>query len=500
MVRVREILLSVVTAVLLALSFPKLSQGWLSYVALVPLLYVVAQPRRSFILGWLAGAVFYAALLWWVLFLQADEASAPLLATGVVVLVLYLGLYFGLFALILALARRWLGSKAYVFSPFIWVSLEYVRDATSLGFPWGTLAYSQTGYHSLIQMASLGGVGLISGWIVLINTLCFFLIRSRRLPRRSLALLALLILSVVLPGVWGSRQIPGERIRTIRVALLQVNLDPDRVADRDYPGEVMEVVEEMVVRASGEEPDLVVLPESGLPGFLGRRHEYESFLRQLSGATGIPIVTGAVRHQREDQTDRFYNSALLVESSGRMDYYDKLHPVPFSERLPYDDVIPWIQRLQMGQGFYSPGNRFQVFDLDAASFSVLICFESIFPRLARRFTESGAQFLVNITNDSWFGDSPGPYQHAEMAVLRAVENRVPVARCANTGVSMLIDPYGRVSNRTRMFVRELVIGDIPLVSDASTPYRRWGEWFSIISLAISSLLLGGTCVVLKSRS
>ncbi len=500
MVRVREILLSVLTAVLLALSFPKLSQGWLCYVALVPLLYIVGRPRRSFILGWLAGVVFYAALLWWVLFLQADEASAPLLATGVAVLILYLGLYFGLFALILAFTRRWLGPKAFLFSPFIWVSLEYVRDATSIGFPWGALAYSQTGYHSLIQMASLGGVGLISGWIVLVNTLCFFLIKSRRSSRRSLVLLVLVILSIVLPAAWGMRQIPGAEMWTIRIALLQVNLDPDRVADRDYAGEIMEVVEEMVVRASTEEPDLVVLPESGLPGFLGRRGEYESFLRQLSRVTGIAIVTGAVRHQRENLVDKFYNSALFVEPSGRIDYYDKLHPVPFSERLPYDDVIPWIQRLQMGQGFYSPGNRFHVFDLDAAPFSVLICFESIFPRLARRFTESGAQFLVNITNDSWFGDSPGPYQHAEMAVLRAVENRVPVARCANTGVSMLIDPYGRVSNRTMMFKRELVIGDIPLVRDTGTAYRRWGEWFSAISLMISLLLLGGTCVALRSRS
>jgi apolipoprotein N-acyltransferase len=310
----------------------------------------------------------------------------------------------------------------------------------------------------------------------------------------------LIALSFVLPGVWGEAQIADGTTQTMRVALLQVNLDPERVTDRTYASEMMEVVEEMIFEAAEQRPGLVILPESGLPGFLGRRRQYESLLMRLSETTGIPIVTGAVRHEREDQTDRFFNSALLFKPSSPVEHYDKLHPVPFSERLPYDDVIPWIQRLQMGQGFYSPGRRFQVFDLDGASFSVLICFESIFPRLASRFTKSGADFLVNITNDSWFGDSPGPYQHAEMAVLRAVENRVSVARCANTGVSMFIDPYGRVHSRTAMFTRELVIDDMQLLTSTATPYRRWGEWFSGISLASSLLLLGGTCVALKKRT
>lgn len=491
MAKPKKDFLLILTAILLVCSFPKPSLGWLSYFALVPLLITVGTPRKSFILGWLTGVLFYSGLLWWLFFLQAEEVSFPILATGIVILIVYLSIYLGLFSLTLSLAKRYLGGLAYLFSPFIWVSFEYLRGLTSLGFPWGTLAYTQIEYPTMIQLASIGGVELISGWIVLINVLCFLLIRSLKQRKRFSLILTILIVSIIFPHLWGKRQIHDECDDRVRVALLQVNLDPERVKDRAYKEEITPIIAEMILETEAENPDLLIMPESALPGFLSRETEYKAFLKELSQKINTPILTGATRYEYSKGKFKYYNSALLFRPEGGVAHYDKLHPVPFSERLPYDDVIPWAQRVQLGQGFYSPGNEFKIFDLDGASFSVLICFESIFPRLARRFVKDGANFLVNITNDSWFGRTPGPYQHAQMAVIRSVENRVSIARCGNTGVSMLIDPYGRVSEVTEMFTRKLIIGDLPIIRDNTTLYGQWGEWFSICSLIVSAILLGG---------
>lgn len=492
MVKGSEIFLLVLTAVLLVFSFPKVSLGWLSYFALVPLFVLVKAPRSSFIAGWLTGVLFYSGILWWLFFLQAEEASFPILSTGIVILIIYLSIYVGLFTLILSLSRRWVGLVAsYLLSPFIWVSLEYLRGLTLLGFPWGTLAYTQSEYPTAIQLASLGGVELVSGWLVLINALCVLLMKLRTSGKKFFTVLVVLVLSMLLPHLWGRSQISNESANRMKVALLQVNLNPERVRERNYKNEITPIIEEMILQAAKENLGLLVMPESALPGFLSHETEYRALLKELSGRIETPILTGAVRHEYSRGKFRYYNSALLFRPDGRVEHYDKLHPVPFSERLPYDDVLPWLQKIELGQGAYSPGREFKVFDLDQASFSVLICFESIFPRLARTFVGEGAHFLVNITNDSWFRDTPGPYQHAQMAVMRSVENRVPIARCGNTGISMLIDPYGRVSQVTEMFTRRLIIGDLPLISNSTTLYRRWGEWFSALSLIISAILLGG---------
>jgi apolipoprotein N-acyltransferase len=182
----------------------------------------------------------------------------------------------------------------------------------------------------------------------------------------------------------------------------------------------------------------------------------------------------------------YFNSAgLIVPRWGLVEKYDKIHLVPFGERFPFDDVFPFLKKVDFGEADFEPGGAYTVFTLGAepgtpvrpevrgATFSVLICFESIFPELIRSFKESGAQFLVNITNDEWFGRTAAPYQHAEMAVFRAVETRSSIARCANTGVSMLIDPWGRITLQSGLFTREALVGSITIVP-AKTFFTKHG--------------------------
>lgn len=171
--------------------------------------------------------------------------------------------------------------------------------------------------------------------------------------------------------------------------------------------------------------------------------------------------------------------------------YNKINLVPFSEKLPFDEVLGISDRFQFGQSDFSNGEDLTIFEIPEGRFATLICFESVYPALVRDFVNRGAEFLVNITNDGWFGKTHGPFQHAQIAVFRAIENRIAIARCANTGVSMFIDPYGRIKQATKIWVRETVIGTIPLKREGSvswgarTFYTTYGDWFAILCCLVS---------------
>ena len=185
-------------------------------------------------------------------------------------------------------------------------------------------------------------------------------------------------------------------------------------------------------------------------------------------------MTGFPDYERSPDGIKYYNSAMLVSPAGGIvDEYRKMHLVPFGEMIPFEDRIAILREINFGEGDFSPGRAYRVFGIDSTKFAVAICFESIYPALVRKFVAGGARFVVNITNDEWFGASAGPYQHAQMAIMRSVECRVGLARCANTGVSMLVDPYGRVTGRTAIFERDTLIGDA-VCGNGQTPYCRWG--------------------------
>lgn len=454
--------------------------GFLSYFALVPLFFVLESTsfKRGFLFGLLTGFIFFSGLLHWLLFLNAEESSFPLLLTGVFVLVVYQTLYVALFSLTYSYFRKRLGNFAYLFAPFLWSSLEYIRGLTSLGFPWGSLAYTQTRYIHLIQFASITGTPGITCWIVSINILIFLLLKNRK--KRLIFIIVIFIL-FLLPWLHGRIRLDKEFKGSIRVALIQINLDPDRIWGSDYKDEIKEVLEKMIQEAAASEPDLIVLPETALPSYLRFRYDYEYFFRTLLREFNIPILTGATRYDYRES--KYYNTAYLF-SFREKEHYDKLHLVPFGERLPYDDVFTFLQKINWGQGNYSPGKEYKVFSNEKFPFSVLICFESIFSSLSRKFVNEGAEVLFNITNDEWFGRTSGPFQHAEMVIFRAIENGVPVGRCGNTGVTMLIDPYGRTTKRTEIFTREVVVGNLHLLNER-TFYTRFGDGFAYIAVIIS---------------
>jgi apolipoprotein N-acyltransferase len=237
-------------------------------------------------------------------------------------------------------------------------------------------------------------------------------------------------------------------------------------------------------------PSLIVWPETALPYYVRLERAKLRVFLDLIREAGVPVLAGYPDARLSTNGSVLtHNAAGLVLPNGTFaGQYEKIHLVPFGERVPFQGLLPFLGKIDLGQAEWTPGTRPVVFTVGGASFGVLICFESIFPDLARRYALEGAQYLVNITNDEWFGKSAGPVQHAEMAIFRSVELGLSTARCANTGVSMLIDPYGRVVERTPLFQEALLTGDV-WVGTGPTLFLQWGDWLTSLCLGLTLILV-----------
>lgn len=491
------------SGLILGLAFPPFCQAWAAFVGLIPLLHVVALRsaggRRSqaslkgfFAIGWWFGFVFFLFLLNWIANLTTERMTYPVLRwPAAVVAAAYLACYPALFALGQGFLCRRLPRYGMWFAPFAWTLAEVARSEGTLGFPWGALGYGLLPHASLIQGASVGGVDLLSFWIVCVNIAVWEFLKGLRGSRRSLGFAGVVVSAfLIVPWVWGRARIPeGPSPRMGRVGIVQPSARGDDKWDPANRDASFHVLEAATRRLAKRGVDFIVWPETAVPLYLRYDPEYYGRVRALASGVARPLVAGFPDASRnEDGRILKYNAAGLVDETGVLTrVYWKIHLVPFGEALPWQDVFPFLEKIDLGEGDYSPGREFTVFSSPIGRFSVLICFESIFPRLARRFVDEGAEFIVNITNDDWFGDTPAAAQHAAMAVLRAVENGVSVVRCANSGISGVVDPYGRIEKRTPLFERVELAATVgaPL---GGTLYRRTGNaflWVCGVVLAVS---------------
>lgn len=504
--RRRELALLVAGGGSLVLAFPPVDAFPLAFLALVPVFYVFLRTsatgfRGGFWRGLVAGAAFFLPLLHWLVFLSSQEMDNPLVMAGpLVLLVLLESLYWGLFGGCAILVRRRTRVPMFVALPVLWVTFEQLRSLGVLGFPWGSLGYACVPIPRAIQFAAVTGLFGVSFWVALVNALALAALVGPRGRRRALAVLAVVL---ALPIIHGSAVLSGEREddeRSLRVAVVQPNIAGKRKWDARYKEESFEALERLSRAAGAEAADLVVWPETAAPSYLLREH---SDLGRVSGVAreiGTPILTGfpdMALDRGDPPTYRYYNSVLLIGGDGAIGgKYDKIHLVPFGEVIPFETVFPVLERVNFGEADFAPGDDRVVFQIPEGKLSALICFESIFPRLARQFTVQGSELLVNVTNDVWYGRSGMPYQHASMAVMRSIENRRSLARSANSGVSLLADPYGRIIARTEIFEPAVIVGDVPLVS-GTTFYARHGDLFawSVTAAAVALLLaaLVGSC-------
>ena len=474
---IRIAVLPLLSGALVCLSFPKWNLEWLAWAALIPLLVSAleaASSKEAFAAGWVAGCSAFCGVLYWLVpTFRAAHVPVLLGAGAVFALAAYIGLYYGTFAALSRwFFRRHPETPALVFSAALWAALEWLRDHFATGFPWGTLGYTQWLHPSVLQIAHIAGVYGVSSTLVLANLVVARLLLRRRLELLSVALV--LIWASCCIRAYDGRWRPGPE-RTVRIAVLQGNIDQYKKWSREYVREILDSYGGLAREAESDpETALIVWPETALPGWVPQDPEILHWMQALARETGKPHLVGAVTQDG----NKSYNSAFLFGPDGAiLDRYDKIHLVPFGEFVPLQSWLGrWISVLNDLGGF-DAGPKDQLIEAPGAALGVTICYEAIFPEIARRETAAGAQVLVNLTNDGWYLDTAAPEQHFSMSVLRAVENGRWLVRAANTGISGVIRPDGAVALRTRLNERAQFAADVA-PENGKTFYARHGDVFA----------------------
>jgi apolipoprotein N-acyltransferase len=507
------------SSLLLFLSFPgAVGFSPLAWVALVPLLWAVknAEPGKAARLGLLTGMVHYISLLYWIVIVLGKYGNLAwwVSVPGLLLLALYMSCYLALFTA--AISWFW-KRKPYLvvwFGPVLWVALDYVRSFLFSGFPWQDLGYSQYKSLLLIQTADLAGHYGITFHLVLINCLTVMFLtlwldsrttdpqqtvvfkqRYRQTFYFSILPAVCVILSVMIYNLLRYNQVLKvlEASPAMKVAVVQGNIRQDQKWSPAMRSKTMEIyadLSEKAIKQGESGPVLLVWPETAMPFYLNNNVYYKRLVKRLIEKYQVWLLAGAPHVEIDDSapqpgkknSKRYYNSAFLLSPTGEIGgRYDKQHLVPFGEYIPLGKYLPLPGPLVENIGDFSSGNSSTPLSCQSAKIGVLICFESIFPKLAREMSDNGANLLVNITNDAWFGRSSAPRQHKSMAVIRAVENRRSLARAANTGISTIIDPLGRETGVSPLFEPFFHVAEIPLLEE-KTVFTRFGHHFGLFCL------------------
>jgi apolipoprotein N-acyltransferase len=446
--------------------------------------------RRSIQLGLITGVAFFTGTLYWLVATMRTFGGLPFPAAAGVcaLLVIFLSLYVALFAWLLERAFRRFGAAAVWTAPFIWVGCEYLRSWLGGGFPWVLLGYSQATVPPIAQVASVGGVYLLSFVVALVSAAGAWTVLTRR-PSRWLVSGGVIAFVIAL-GVWGTLRIRDGALardgETVRVALVQGNIAQEDKWNVALAQPILDRHLDLSRQALAAGAQVVIWPESSTPFFLEENPMMAAQIRRLAMQSQTPFVVGSDQIERAKE-NRFYNAAFLVGADGQTRAaYRKMHLVPFGEYVPLRQLLPFVGPLVEAVTDFSPGLEPVLMPINGHNLSVAICYEVVYPWLIRSFTLGGSELLVTITNDAWYGTTSAAYQHWEQASLRAVEQGRYLVRAANTGITGIVDPYGQVITSTRLLETAVVTGDVRW-NTGRTIYATIGDliaWISVVVMGV----------------
>lgn len=483
-------------------AFPGPSVDFLAWIAIIPLLFALNNLRsgNAFRIGIVFGLFHYATLLYWVVGTMHTYGSLPyyLCLPVLFLFSLYLSIYTGIFAWFAA----WFPGKPLLrllLLPFVWLALEQVRSVFLTGFPWGLLGYSQYDRLPIIQVAEITGVAGISFLIIFGNVALFWLLlyATRRqwfgslaAPRSAVLLVLLFTAMLSVSIVYGRIRI--DQIETKMetalfqsVRVVQGNISQAVKWDPVFQVSSTRKYADLSSVSDPDIPDLVVWPETATPFYLGKNPPLTELVTRTVRKVQAPFLIGSPAYEKIAGQGHYYNSAFIVAPNGEITgRYDKVHLVPFGEYVPLGSILSFVGKMVESVGDFSVGQKGETLGFNGGTIGVQICFEIIFPALSRSLTRNGADFLVNITNDAWFGRSSAPYQHFSMAIFRAIENRRALVRCANTGISGFVLPTGKTAATSRLFVDAVLTNRIPVIK-IETIYTRYGDWLGLTCLVVA---------------
>jgi apolipoprotein N-acyltransferase len=477
--------LTVLSGLLIFLSFPKYGSGILAWTALIPLLFALkdTQPWKGFKIGFLTGFVAHVGILYWIANVVVQYGHLPIYVgiSAMLLLSAYLSLYTACFAMgIIFLQGKRI--PLVLSAPLLWTVLEYVRSHLLTGFPWENLAHSQYLSSNIIQISDITGIYGITFAVVLINVVLFDLL-SLKYRRRYLiaeSVTACFIIALILAyGHFRAEEI-GEVLKkahSLDVTLVQGNIDQNLKWNSHYQLQTIDIYRSLSLHSAPSKGGLIVWPETAAPFYFQQRDALQAAVVDVAATSSSALLFGSPSYEEEGGHISYMNTAYILRPDGTLSgRYDKVHLVPYGEYVPLRRFFPFIGKLAAGVGDFTPGKGYYPLTLDGHRLGILICYEGILPEAARDYKRRKVELLVNITNDAWFGRTSAPYQHLSMTVFRAIENRLYLVRAANTGISAIVDPTGKILSHTGIFERTTLKGDVKMI-DEKTFYAAYGDLF-----------------------
>lgn len=508
---------SILSGILLALGFPGFGNATIVYAALVPLMFAVqsASPKKACWLGLLSGFVFFMMSLSWLHNLTGTVEGIGLkisAVAGFCLLALYCSLYFIPFTLAVSLGtRQWVGSNLWKNIRFmlvvtmVWTGFEYLRGILFTGFPWNPLGVSQYTNPTIIQIAEWGGVSIISACIIWMNAAIFVTFRQythggRLKKYRPHFELMIGILPIALSLAFGMNVLFSRKppLEWVRVALVQPGIPQPEKWNPEQDRMIRERLEQLTSTAARvKDLDLIIWPETAIPDYLRSSRDSYALVARMT-ALGTPLLVGTMDFDLGEKGRLYYNSSIFIGTDGtEKAAYNKQHLVPFGEYVPFPGLLRKFTPIPIDFQHGKSSSVFEPSQTGLPSFAALICFEDTVAPLAARAVRDGARWLVNQSNDAWFDPSAQSEQHLAHAIFRCIENRVPMARCCNTGVSCLIDAYGNVDRQLDLRTDGFASGMLSPcpVGQPKTFYTRHPNAFAQAALLFGTIAL----FMLRSR-
>ncbi|HEX8168987.1 MAG TPA: apolipoprotein N-acyltransferase [Thermoanaerobaculia bacterium] len=488
--RLPGLALSILSGVLFALSFPDYAVGWLSFLALAPLLIAVVRARTSrgaFLYGWLAQTTAWLMMVPWVVRVMSHYGGLPY-AVGVALLIamsLFLGLYGGLFAFLVSRFRLGARFLPWLLVPLAWAAVEYARTYLLTGFPWNLIAVSLVDYAPMIQIDRAIGPYFTGAMIVFVSTVAAWWLTQR--PPQIARIFVGGSLGILLLVWWGTGLVASKLLarpngaQPVTAALLQPNISQEMRWSESNVLQIYQRMISMTVDAAKHGARVVIWPESTVPLSYTETEFYRQSIEELSRQYDIDIILGSVATDPR-QPSRLWNSAFLASSGKTIGHYDKIRLVPFGEYVPLREMLFFAKKLVHAVGEFAFGTNDWPLGGKLA-YGPAICYEIVYPQITRAQVRHGAVVLVTITNDAWYDGTAAPAQHLWQARLRAIEDDRYLLRAATTGISAFIDPTGRMLQSLPMG-REGIIYARFQPRTTITPYVRFGDWFAWLSVIV----------------
>ncbi|MBI65878.1 MAG: apolipoprotein N-acyltransferase [Candidatus Marinimicrobia bacterium] len=474
-----------ISSLLMGLSQQPVYLGFLSWFCLVPFIYVVFNEQSFkknifFSLFW--GFVYHLVILFWISTNIGTSFIIAIITMLISVLIMTLNTL--LIYLLWNRISRFFIKYRFVLFVVVWVSVEFIRSYGLLGFPWVSLANSQIDYFYLIQNSEITGIYGISFWILLVNV---YLYKTIFIDKKNIKILILVFLFPWISGYIlykNALYVNNDENYFIKYSILQPNINlfsKRNISDKDKNLEKLIATSQQCIKFNNS--DLVIWPESAIPFHrLQYKRDRENIINRLLFSNNSMLLTGNIFKEN----NRTYNSSVLLNQHGLVDVYHKRQLVPLAEHVPLSDIIKPLQNINVGGANFSKGKIDKIFTINDISFTSMICYESTFPEINRRHVNMGADALVYLVNDGWYLNPPEPQQHARQSIYRAIENRRPVIRCANTGISLIINELGIVENKIELN-EEGHMSSILYKKNKKTFYTKFGNVFSLILLIVSSI-------------